>query len=188
MLQALFLDRDGVINRERADYVKCWEELEFLPGVLPALRGLAGLGIPILVVTNQSAIGRGIILRATVDRINARLREEIVAQGGRIDAFFVCPHRPEEGCICRKPKPGLLYQAAARFGLDLTRCLLVGDAITDCEAAAAAGCPCIAVESGRQGAMLRGLLQGTPQIPVVADLAAAAVKVIQDHANCRQAL
>jgi D-glycero-D-manno-heptose 1,7-bisphosphate phosphatase len=186
MLHAVFLDRDGVINRERTDYVKSWDEVELLPGVLPALQALAALSIPICVLTNQSAIGRGIVSAATVDGIHERLRTLIAAHGGRIDAFFVCPHRPDEGCTCRKPKPGLLLQAAEQFDLDLGKCVFVGDSITDCEAAAAGGGPCIEVESGRQGTELRDLVRGMPEYPIVADLAAAAVEVIQSYANCPQ--
>lgn len=185
MLQAIFLDRDGVINRERADYVKSWDEIELLPDVLPALRALAAMSIPICVLTNQSAIGRGIVAAATVDEIHARIRILITAHGGRIDAFFVCPHRPDEGCRCRKPQPGLLLQAAERFDLDLRKCVFVGDSISDCEAALAAECRCIAVETGRQGARLRAMAQAMPQIPIVADLAAAAEEISQTYANCQ---
>ncbi|HMN31307.1 MAG TPA: HAD-IIIA family hydrolase, partial [Caldilineaceae bacterium] len=93
-IQAIFLDRDGVINRERSDYVKAWSEFEFLPGVLTALSQLAQLGVPILVISNQSAIGRGLASPAIVDEIHQRARAIIEGAGGRIDAFFVCPHHP----------------------------------------------------------------------------------------------
>ncbi|MCC6166635.1 MAG: HAD-IIIA family hydrolase [Caldilineaceae bacterium] len=177
MLQAILLDRDGVINRERADYVKCWDEMEILPGALAALRRLARLPIPICVVTNQSAIGRKIISAQTVDALHRRLAALAAAQGGRIDAFFVCPHHPDAGCDCRKPKPGLLLQAAQRFSLDLSRCILVGDSFTDYAAAAAVHCPAILVQTGRQGSDLRRQLQGSPAIPLVSDLNAAAEKI-----------
>jgi len=173
MFQAVFLDRDGVINRERADYVKSWEEFEFLPGVLPALQRLATLNAPILVISNQSAIGRGLVTDATVNAIHQAAQAKIVAAGGRIDGFFVCPHRPEEACACRKPKPGLLFQAAKQFALDLSQCVFIGDALTDFQAAEAAGCQCILVESGRQGSQLRKLCIDKPAAQIALNLAAA---------------
>lgn len=176
--QAILLDRDGVINRERADYVKGWEEFEFLPGVLQTLARLAALKVPILVISNQSAIGRGVVDRLCVDEIHRRAGAVIEAAGGRIDAFFVCPHRPDEGCECRKPKPGLLRQAAATYALDLRQCVFIGDAITDFQAAQTAGCSSILVETGRQGSMLRTALEGVPGAKIVADLAAAVTLIV----------
>lgn len=149
-LQALLLDRDGVLNAERADYVRTPEQLALLPGALQALARAAAWGVPLIVITNQSCVGRGIVAPAMLAAIHARLSEQALAAGGRIDAFFVCPHHPDAGCGCRKPQPGLLLQAAGRFGLDLRQCLLVGDSATDMQAAAAAGCPAIWVGTGRQ--------------------------------------
>ena len=188
-MQAILLDRDGVINAERADYVKEWREFNFLPGVLQALQRLAVLDIPIGVITNQSAIGRGIIQHATVTEIHRALAQAVKNAGGRIDAFFVCPHHPADGCLCRKPKPGLLLQAAKQFGFALEEALFIGDSVTDFEAAYAAGCQSILVRSGRQGASLDKffidaalpLPTSPPPIsslsisppPIVADLSAA---------------
>jgi len=157
-MQAIFLDRDGVINRERADYVKSWHEVELLPGVLTALARLAHIDGPIFVITNQSAIGRGLVTRETVDDIHRRLQGIVVAAGGRLDGFYLCPHHPDDGCACRKPRPGLLQQAAQDHNLMLEKCLFVGDAITDFQAARAAGCAGLLVRSGRQGARLDELL------------------------------
>ncbi|MCX6044210.1 MAG: HAD family hydrolase [Chloroflexi bacterium] len=172
-MQGFFLDRDGVINCERADYVKTWDEFTFLPNVLPALRRLATLNLPIVVISNQSAIGRGLVARATVDAIHQQAQAIIAEAGGRVDDFFVCPHHPALHCACRKPQPGLLEQAAARFKLDLPECLFIGDAITDFQAAKAAGCQSILVKSGRQGAQLQQLMTTDNPAPIVADLAAA---------------
>jgi D-glycero-D-manno-heptose 1,7-bisphosphate phosphatase len=181
MLQAILLDRDGVINRERADYVKCWDELELLPGAVSALRRLAALPIPICVLTNQSAIGRGIVTAQTVAELHRRLADAIAAQGGRIDAFFVCPHRPDEACGCRKSQPGLLLQAAHQFGLDLARCVMVGDSISDYAAATAAGCPAILVRTGQQGPELARRLPADVAVPILPDLAAAAEEVLHRY-------
>lgn len=182
-VQAFFLDRDGVINRERADYVKSWEEFEFLPGVLAALQRLATVNVPIFVITNQSAIGRGFVTRETVNAIHQAAQARIKAAGGRIDGFFVCPHRPDENCDCRKPKPGLLFQAAKAFGLDLGQCIFIGDALTDFQAAEVAGCQSILVESGRQGAQLRSLLAANTAVQIVQDLAAAVDLILSIEQN-----
>jgi D-glycero-D-manno-heptose 1,7-bisphosphate phosphatase len=171
-LQAILLDRDGVINRERAGYVKSWKEFEVLPGVLPGLAYLSSLRVPIIVLTNQSAIGRGLVSLATVNAIHSRLQRLVQATGGRIDAFYLCPHHPQDGCACRKPKPGLLLQAAADFSLDLAACIFVGDSLTDYLAAKAVGCPSILLASGRQGPVLPSLLAGHPAVPLMPDLAA----------------
>jgi D-glycero-D-manno-heptose 1,7-bisphosphate phosphatase len=183
LMQGIFLDRDGVINRERADYVKHWDEFEFLPGVLPALRMLATLAAPILVISNQSAIGRGLISHPAVHQIHQQALRVIREANGRIDNFFVCPHRPDEGCDCRKPKPGLLYQAANAYGLELSECIFIGDAITDFQAGRAAGCQTILVESGRQGAHLRRQLGADPSVKIVQDLAAAVELVMSEQSR-----
>jgi D-glycero-D-manno-heptose 1,7-bisphosphate phosphatase len=173
-IEAIFLDRDGVINRERSDYVKQWNEFEFLPNVLSALQQLATLHIPILVITNQSAIGRGLVSMPVVNTIHRRAQMQIQAAGGRIDGFFICPHRPDENCACRKPKPGLLFQAATAYRLDLWRCVFIGDTLTDLQAARCAGCRAILVESGRQGDQLHSWLTHESSVTIVKDLAAAA--------------
>lgn len=176
-MQAIFLDRDGTINRERADYVKCWQEFEWLPGALDALALLARWNVPILIVTNQSAIGRGILDRDLLSAMHERVRAGAAAAGGRIDQFFVCPHAPAEQCSCRKPKPGLLLQAAAAYHLDLANCIMIGDSITDLQASEAAGCRCILLRSGRQGNALDSMVAmqaNKPAVPILDDLAAAA--------------
>jgi D-glycero-D-manno-heptose 1,7-bisphosphate phosphatase len=173
----ILLDRDGVINRERPDYVKGWHEFEFLPGVLRALRHVAVLNRPIVVVTNQSVIGRGLASRETVDDIHRRMIAAVEARGGRIDAVLVCPHRPRDGCACRKPRPGLLHRAAQLRGLDLADCYFIGDSLVDLEAAQAAGCRPLLVQSGLQGPRLSALLTGAPGVPLVSDLAGAVATI-----------
>ncbi len=191
-MRALFLDRDGVINRERADYVKSWDEFELLPGALAALQSLASFDGPIVVITNQSAIGRGLVERATVDRIHHNLRELVISNGGRIDGFFVCPHHPDEQCACRKPKPGLLLQAARAFALHLPDCIFVGDAISDFLAAQTVGCASILVQTGRAGASLPALIEQhsqsesggpapQPAVLIAADLAAVVAILSQQN-------
>jgi D-glycero-D-manno-heptose 1,7-bisphosphate phosphatase len=146
---AILLDRDGVINRNRSDYVKSWEEFEFLPRSLEALRMLAEHEAKVVVVTNQSVVGRGIISPDELERIHARMKEEVEAYGGRIDAVLCCPHSPGDGCLCRKPQPGLLREAMDRFQLDPNLCYVVGDSLNDLMAAHAVGIRCIIVLTGR---------------------------------------
>jgi D-glycero-D-manno-heptose 1,7-bisphosphate phosphatase len=187
-MRALLLDRDGVINRERPDYVKNWGEFEPLPGALAALSALASFDGKIVVITNQSAIGRGLVERAIVDEIHHKLLELVVSNGGRIDAFFVCPHHPDEHCGCRKPKPGLLLQAADMFDLNLPDCVFIGDSISDFLAAQAVGCSSILVQTGIIGARLPTLLahhsqhaepgQSLPPEVVLAPDLAAVVEIL----------
>ncbi|HEX2924299.1 MAG TPA: D-glycero-beta-D-manno-heptose 1,7-bisphosphate 7-phosphatase [Chloroflexota bacterium] len=149
MSRVVFIDRDGVINRNLGSHVKRWEEFVFLPGAIEALAALTRHGFQSIVLTNQAAINRGIITRETLEGIHTRMLGRIEAAGARIDGVFYCPHRPDEHCSCRKPQPGLLYQAAERFGVKLSESYLVGDAITDIMAAKTAGCWPILVMTGR---------------------------------------
>ncbi len=147
--RAVFVDRDGVIIRNRTDYVKSWDEVDFIPRAIEALALLSRAGHSVYVITNQSAVGRGLITMPVIDAIHERIQSLVVDRGGRIDAFLTCPHRPEDACACRKPEPGLLHQARDRFGVDLRSAYVVGDHTTDMIAAAAAGCRSILVLSGR---------------------------------------
>lgn len=183
---AVFLDRDGVINRERAGYVKCWEEFELLPGVLSALARLAALPQPIIIITNQSAVGRGLMRRSVLDDIHRRLQQCVMANGGRIDAFYICPHHPDEECSCRKPKPGLLHQAGRDFGLRLVDCIFIGDSITDLQAAQAAGCMCCLVTTGRQGEQLARMVSHQPGVVLLSDLEAAVSWLLTQRAATDQ--
>lgn len=171
---AIFVDRDGVIIENRANYVKTWAEVQFLPGTFAALRRVARSAFALVIFTNQSAVGRGIITLAQALEINRRVVAEIVAEGGRIDGCYLCPHHPAEGCDCRKPAPGMLLRAAAELGLDLAHSYAIGDAASDLQAAKAAGVQGMLVLTGRgreQAPFLRE--QGLSSCPVVADLGAA---------------
>lgn len=177
---AIFLDRDGVLIENRPDYVKAWEEVEIFPHTFAALRKLAQTGWPIILITNQSAVGRGIITSAWVDEVHRRLIAEIDANGGRIDAVYFCPHHPQEHCVCRKPLPGMLRQAAREWDLDLTASFLVGDAVSDIETVRAVGGQGILVRTGRGAEQvdLLGKEIGDWNIPIVADLDEAADYVL----------
>lgn len=171
-MKAVFLDRDGVINENRDDYVRSAEQLRLLPGAVGALRALASSPFTVAVATNQAGVGRGLFSRRTLDEIHDRLRAGVVQGGGRIDAIYACTHVATAGCACRKPRPGLLQRAAADLGVDLRSSYFVGDALTDVEAALAAGCRPVLVKTGRGAAMLRRA-ERPAGLTVVDDLAAA---------------
>jgi D-glycero-D-manno-heptose 1,7-bisphosphate phosphatase len=181
MGKAVFLDRDGVINHNRQDYVKCWEEFVFLPGALEALRRLAETPLLIIIVTNQSAINRGLMPRHVAQDINRRMTEEIRNSGGRIDAILMCPHRPDELCNCRKPQPGMLLEAADRFQLDLRQCYLVGDASSDIEAGLKVGCKVVMVRTGLGQKHIAGHVNDARSFPVVHDLGEAVEWIIEQE-------
>lgn len=139
MYPALFLDRDGVIVENRPNYIRSWADIFIFPQALEALVKVRIAPYKIVIVTNQSAIGRGLISLSEAEAINRRLVAEIEAAGGRIDAVMMCPHAPQDNCTCRKPLPGLLHQAAALLSLDLRNSILIGDALSDILAGQAAG-------------------------------------------------
>ena len=181
---AIFLDRDGVIIENRTDYCRSWEEVVILPGALQALARAQGTSYAVVIITNQSAVGRGLLDRATADDINTRLVATIHAAGGRVDGLFICPHVPEAGCDCRKPKPGLLLQAARELVLDLPQSVLIGDALSDLVAARAAGVgQAMLVRTGR-GIEQLALAQaaGAGDFPVYANLSEALDAVLGQSA------
>lgn len=148
-VSAVILDRDGVINENRADHVKSWDEFRFLPGSLQAVARLADAGIATFIVTNQAIVNRGLVPLETIDWINQRMIREIERWGGRIADVAYCPHRPDEGCGCRKPQPGLLHGLAKSHDLDLRSTVMIGDALSDVEAGLRAGCEAMMVLTGR---------------------------------------
>jgi D-sedoheptulose 7-phosphate isomerase len=150
------VDRDGVINRNLPEGVTTWDAFEFLPGALSALALLREAGHQVVVVTNQANIGRGILTRAQLDEIHRRMEVEITAAGGVIDAVYVCEHLPEDGCLCRKPAPGLLRKAAQEMGFSLDQTYVIGDHRSDVAAARAAGAYAVLVLSGREDSVLPG--------------------------------
>lgn len=139
MYPAIFLDRDGVLIDNQANYVRTWSQVKIIPEAIRGLSSPAIQNYKLVIVTNQSAVGRGIISLTTAQEINSRLVNLIRHQGGRVDAVYMCPHSPDEGCSCRKPKPGLLLQAAKDLSLDLQRSWMIGDAWSDVQAGQSAG-------------------------------------------------
>ena len=139
MHPAIFLDRDGVLIENRADYVRDWSQVKLIPEAMNALSLAMARNYKIVIVTNQSAVGRGLILEATADEINRRLIDLIHHHGGQVDGIYMCPHKPGDDCFCRKPKPGLLLQATQELSLDLQRSWMIGDAWSDLQAGQRAG-------------------------------------------------
>lgn len=177
-LQAIFLDRDGVINERRLTHVTRWEEFVFLPGVKAALARLAALGLPVFIVTNQAIVNRGIVSRETIEAIHARMCAAIVAAGGAVAKVAFCPHRPDERCGCRKPAPGMHLDLAARYDLDLSRCLMVGDSCSDVVAGQSAGCRTALVLTGQgREDVARASALGIGNFMVAPDLAAVVQRI-----------
>ena len=139
MYPSIFLDRDGVLIENRPDYVRDWSQVKIIPEAIHALSLAPIKKYKVVIVTNQSAVGRGLISLNTAHEINQRLITLIRDRGGQIDGVYMCPHKPEDGCSCRKPLPGLLLQAAKDLSLDLRRSWMIGDAWSDVRAGEAAG-------------------------------------------------
>lgn len=177
---AVFLDRDGTINEENG-YLYKKEDCRFIPGALEAVTSFVNAGFMVVIVTNQSGIARGYYSEADLNRLHLYMESEIVAAGGRIDAWYHCPHHPDypaaEGdCSCRKPLPGMLRLAADELGIDLGASWMIGDKLADIEAGTAAGCRTILVRTG-YGAAESAL--ATAGLTVCDDLPAAAAYIIK---------
>lgn len=168
---AVFVDRDGVINRRLpGDYVRSWEQFRFLPGARAGLRLLRESGRIIVVITNQRGIGRGLMTEADLAEVHRRMQAELVRAGAGVDAILHCPHDVGEACGCRKPQPGMIEQALGRFAIDVGRSWVVGDSLTDLQAGGAAG--------------IRGILvvprgeRPPPGVPAAGSLLAAARAIV----------
>jgi len=140
MKPAVFLDRDGVINVDR-DFVHRIDDFKFVEGIFALVAFLKENGFLVVVVTNQSGIGRGYYSLDDFHRLNRWMMNEFSARGVDLDGVYFCPHAPEEGCECRKPRPGMILQALADWSIDLSRSWIIGDKERDLEAGAEAGVP-----------------------------------------------
>jgi len=145
----IVLDRDGVINEESSDYIKSPDEWHAIAGSLEAIAKLNQAGFNVVVATNQSGVGRGLYSEAMLTRIHQKMQDEMAAVGAHVDAIYYCPHHPDEDCLCRKPKPGLLKDIAADFGVSAGDMIFVGDSQRDLEAAMAFGVKPVLVLTGR---------------------------------------
>lgn len=178
--KVVFLDRDGVINFDSPDYIKSWDEFEFLPGSLAGIAALSAAGYHVMLITNQSIIGRGMVPLPVLEDIHWRMQQAVEAAGGKIFDIFFCPHRPDAYCDCRKPEPGMIFQAKQRYGIDLSQAVMVGDNAKDIACGQNAGCGVtMLVQTGSglkaQKELARQEIQPTA---VVADLDAAARMIV----------
>ncbi len=178
----IFLDRDGVINRDSPDYIKSWEEFEFLPGSLEALAALTRAGYHLIVITNQSIVGRGMVPLPVLEDMFHRMRRAVEAAGGKIFDLYYCPHHPDDQCDCRKPEPGMIFQAKTAHGIDLPCTVMIGDNIKDVLCGQNAGCGAtilVRTGCGRQAEKALAAKQVSPTL-VVDDLAAAADLILSE--------
>ena len=151
-MTVVFLDRDGIINANKDDYVKTCDEFVLLPGALEGLAKLKEAGITAVVISNQAGVGRGLIDPAELECINRKMFESVEEAGGEISGLYYCLHRRDEGCECRKPATGLLEKASAEMGFPLAGSFFIGDARTDVEAGRKAGCRTVLVCTGKASA------------------------------------
>jgi histidinol-phosphate phosphatase family protein len=128
--KAIFVDRDGTLN-VNIDYLSDPDRYQLYPGVAEGLKALREAGFLIVVITNQSGIGRGLFDRPTLERIHERMRQELAKGGASVDAIYFCPHHPDDGCICRKPGTALFERAVRELGIDPGRSFVIGDTQMD---------------------------------------------------------
>ena len=176
----VILDRDGVINFDSAQFIKSPAEWKPIPGSLEAIARLTQSGYKVVVATNQSGVGRGMFDMEMLNQIHAKMHKAVVAQGGRIDAIFYCPHTADSKCDCRKPKPGMFKRISETFNVDLAGIPAVGDSLRDLQAGGALGCQPMLVLTGK-GEKTKGegdLPAGTLEF---ADLAAAVDHILREE-------
>ncbi|HED39055.1 MAG TPA: D-glycero-beta-D-manno-heptose 1,7-bisphosphate 7-phosphatase [Chromatiales bacterium] len=174
-MKLIVLDRDGVINRDSDDFIKSPEEWQLLPGSAEAIARLTQARYQVVVATNQSGVARGYFDLGVLNRIHEKMQREVSLAGGRIDAIFFCPHGPDDGCECRKPKPGMFRDIERRLQTKLNGVPAIGDSLRDLQAAQAVGARAILVRSGK-GVLTEKRLAESPLAETVElfdDLAAA---------------
>ena len=154
-VKLIVLDRDGVINRDSEQFIKSPDEWRPIPGSLEAIARLNHAGFRVVVATNQSGIGRGLLDMETLNAINDKMYRALGQVGGRIDALFFCPHTADSECECRKPRTGMLKEIGIRFGIDMTGVPCVGDSVRDLRCAEAVGAQPMLVLTGKGEKTLR---------------------------------
>jgi D-glycero-D-manno-heptose 1,7-bisphosphate phosphatase len=176
-MKLVILDRDGVINENSAEFIKSPAEWHPLPGSIEAIARLSQGGYTVAVATNQSGIRRGLLDLAALAAIHRKMEDAVAAAGGRLAAVVFCPHGPDDGCDCRKPRPGLLRALGERFGVSLEGVPVVGDSERDLAAAQAVGARPILVLTG-SGQATRDALGPDARVEIYEDLRAAADKLL----------
>jgi len=177
----VFLDRDGVINKDSAGYIKDASEFEFIPRSPEAIALLTQNGFQVIVITNQSMIGRNFASKEALEAIFEKMKTGVRAAGGRVTDIFYCPHVDEDRCSCRKPEPGLIFQAQKKYQIHLTRSFMVGDSAKDMDCARNAGCAkALLVKTGNGRTALADLINRCQAPDYVAeDLYDAACWIIE---------
>lgn len=171
----IILDRDGVINHADDLYVKSPEELTLISGSMEAIAKLNKAGFQVVVATNQSGIGRGFYDLNSLELIHAKLSQELAQFGGKIHEFFYCPHHPDDNCICRKPKPGMLSQIQKKYAINLADTFFIGDSEVDMQAAMTVGCKPLLVLTGK-GLQTQAFY---PSVPTFVNLLAAVDYILE---------
>jgi D-glycero-D-manno-heptose 1,7-bisphosphate phosphatase len=166
----VILDRDGVINHEADDDVTTVDGWDPIPGSIEAINRLKKAGYLVTIASNHSGIARGIYSEDELVEMNAKMQRMLAARGASVDGIFYCPHGPEANCICRKPKPGLLFQIAKQFDIDLSQTPLVGDNISDIQAAKMANAKPVLVRTGKGEYVMQHFPEAL-DVPVYDDLA-----------------
>ncbi len=182
--KVVVLDRDGVINRDSAAYIKSPDEWQPLPGSISAIARLSRAGLRVVLATNQSGIARGLFDEAALDAIHARFTGLVERHGGRVDGIFFCPHGPDAGCNCRKPATGLLRQIESRLQCSLRGCWFIGDSLRDLQAGRSHGCQPVLVRTGN-GLQTENLIKNNAlgKVLVFDDLARAATVLLRESAD-----
>lgn len=173
------LDRDGVINQDSKDYIKSPEEWVPIPGSLHAIARLNQLGYQVVVATNQSGVGRGYYSLDTLRKIHQKMCDQLAEMGGRIDNIYFCPHKPDDGCHCRKPEPGMFEDILRDYGIQPSEAILIGDSLRDIQAAHAVSCRAVLVLTGNG---LTVVSEGNipDNVPVYENLSAVADAVLKN--------
>lgn len=161
-MNTIILDRDGVINQDSDAYIKTPDEWIPIPGSLEAIARLSQAGYQVVVATNQSGLARGLFDQATLDAIHQKMESAIEGHGGRLDGIYYCPHGPDDGCSCRKPKSGLLQQIGQEQGIDPNKTVMVGDSLRDLRAATTFGISSVLVLTGNGAKTLKQIGQEQP--------------------------
>lgn len=179
-MKLVILDRDGVINQDSDAYIKSTDEWIPIEGSLEAIARLNHSGYTVVVASNQSGIARGYFDIETLSAMHRKMDNMLTQVGGRIDAVFYCPHGPDDGCSCRKPKPGMLLEIGQRFNIPLRKVIFIGDTVSDVKAATSANAKIMLVRTGK-GEKAEKIIkaEGKISIPVYDDLADAVNAILQ---------
>jgi D-glycero-D-manno-heptose 1,7-bisphosphate phosphatase len=178
-MKLIILDRDGVINHDSDTYIKSIEEWQPIDGSLEAIARLNHSGYTVVVASNQSGLARGYFDIETLSAMHQKMDQLLAKIGGQVDAIFYCPHGPDDGCTCRKPKPGLLLQIGQRYNVPLKEVVYIGDSITDIKAANNANAQAVLVRTGKGVKAEKIMLaECKATVPVYDDLAAAVTAIL----------